>query len=327
MTPPILSNENITAKAKESLETQIRGLQALKASLSTDFARAVTLLHAIKGRVILTGVGKSGHIGAKIAATMASTGTPAQFVHSGEASHGDLGMISKQDAVVALSKSGESSELRDILHYCKRFDIPLIGITVRPLSTLGRMANLCLTLPDVPEACPLQLAPTTSTSMTLALGDALAISLLEARGFQTKDFASFHPGGKLGAQLMKVEEIYTKNLDPLPLVEGSAPLSSALIAMSEGRRGCAAITDTHGKMIGIITDGDLRRILSNGENLDVCCIDVMSKEPKVIHADMLAVEALELMRTYKIASLFVVGYDQKLQGLVHIQDLVQNGVV
>ena len=322
------------ASARRTLELEIEGLKQMAASLDGPFSEAVELMAGVRGedansqrragRVIVTGMGKSGHVGRKIAATLASTGTPAQFVHPGEASHGDLGMITTDDAILALSWSGESAELTSIITYAKRFSIPLIAITASKESALGQAANVALVLPRAEEACPNGLAPTTSTTMQLALGDALSIALLERQGFTASDFGVFHPGGKLGAMLRHVREIMHSG-DTLPLADASTPMSQALIVMSEKSFGCIGITDGEGALAGIITDGDLRRHM--GENLlTKTAGEVMTPAPKSIPPSMLASEALNILNARKITSLFVVENGRPV-GLVHIHDFLRAGVM
>lgn len=308
--------------ARRSLEAQIHGLQSLSTSLGDSFAQAVALIAAMRGRVVITGVGKSGHIGAKIAATMASTGTRAQFVHAAEASHGDLGMIDPSDVVIALSKSGESAELGDIIGYCKRFSIPLIAITAVPGSTLGRAATLVLALPDVPEATANIAAPTTSTTMTLALGDALAVALLEARGFGPEDFRAFHPGGKLGARLLAVKDLMHSG-DAMPIVAPMTRAADVLITMSAKRLGCAGVV-ADGVLVGVITDGDVRRHADG--LLTRTAAELMNTAPKTIAPATLAAEALALMNTHSITTLFACDTDRKPQGVLHLHDVLRAGV-
>ncbi len=312
------------ASAKRTIEVEIKGLEALAASLNGTFEEAVERLADLKGRLIVTGMGKSGHIGRKIAATLASTGTPAQFVHPGEASHGDLGMITAEDGILALSWGGESAELRDILAYAKRFKIPLIAITSRGQSTLGAAADVVLEMPQAQEACAIGMAPTTSTTMQLALGDALAIALMEKKGFAATDYKLFHPGGKLGAMLQHVRDVMHKSSD-IPLVPEGTLMSDAIIEMTQKRLGCVGVTDGKGALTGLVTDGDLRRHM--GEGILQTPVDaIMTKSPKVIGPDMLAAEALSKLNENKITSFFVVE-DGKPVGLVHIHDFLHIGVV
>ena len=309
--------------ASRTLDAEIAGLEKLKASLSEDFVASVEMLAGVRGRIIISGMGKSGHIGRKIAATLASTGTPAQFVHPGEASHGDLGMITAQDIVLGLSWSGETPELGNLLAYVKRFKIPLIGITSNPNSALGEAATVCLTLPKAEEACPYGLAPTTSTTMQLAMGDALAVALLQRRGFTNMDFKSFHPGGKLGAGLMILNDIMHK-ADMLPLCEGSMLMSEALMIMTGKGFGCLGVINTQGDLTGIITDGDLRRHMGT-DLLDKTAEDIMTKSPKTVSDNMLAAEALAVMNDNKIQSLFICEGSKPI-GLIHLHDLLRAGV-
>ena len=319
------------SKAAESLESARRvlrleadGLIALAGSLNDAFARAVDLIEGATGRVIVTGMGKSGHVARKIAATLASTGQPAYFVHPGEASHGDLGMITRDDPIVALSNSGETKELADIIAYAKRFAIPLIGITGRAASALADAADVALVLPEqVKEACPMGLAPTTSTTVMLALGDALAVALLERKGFSPDDFHVFHPGGKLGDQLLKVADVMHGG-DAMPLVGPKTPMSEALIEMTAKRFGCVGIVGDDGWLAGIVTDGDLRRHMS-ANLLDRPAGEVMTTGAKTVRPGALATEALRLMNAGAITTLFVVD-DGRPVGIVHIHDCLRAGV-
>ncbi|MCA0434695.1 MAG: KpsF/GutQ family sugar-phosphate isomerase [Proteobacteria bacterium] len=311
-----------------ALETERIGLQALEASLKDALgealADAVALISGLTGRVIVTGMGKSGHVARKIAATLASTGTPALFVHPAEASHGDLGMITASDAVVMLSNSGESAELLAILGYVKRFRVPLIAMTARRGSALGREADIILELPQAREACPNGQAPTTSTLLQLALGDALAMALLEDKGFSAQDFRAFHPGGKLGAQLKHAGEVMHQG-EKLPLVRLGSPMGDALIVMSEKAFGCVGVIDEEGALSGIITDGDLRRHMGPGL-MNASVDQVMSRQPRSVPPDMLAVEVIEMINASRITSVFVVDAGRKPLGLIHIHDLLRLGV-
>ena len=314
--------------AIRTLETEGEGLAQVRAALdnglAAPFAAAVATLHAARGRVIVTGVGKSGHIGQKIAATFASTGTPAFFVHPTEASHGDLGMITREDAVVALSWSGETVELKSILTYSRRFVVPLIAITSRSESALGRHADVVIELPRAKEACPHGLAPTTSTTMQLAIGDCLAIALLEAKGFSARDFRVFHPGGSLGASLKHVSDLMHKG-DALPLASQDLRMQEALLVMTQKAFGCLGIVDAAGKLIGVITDGDLRRHM--GEDLiKATTAEIMTPRPKSTAPDALASSALEMMNASRITSLFVVDKGRPV-GIVHVHDLLRAGVI
>ena len=318
---------NLLESALRTLKTEADGLEALcgvlKNGLGTAFIAAVDLLRATRGRVIVTGMGKSGHIGRKIAATLASTGTPAYFVHPGEASHGDLGMISRDDAIIALSWSGETMELRDLIEYAKRFKVALVAVTSGADSTLAKAADVLLLMPKVTEACPLGLAPTTSALIQLALGDAIAVALFESRGFTALDFKALHPGGKLGATLTYVRDIMRKE-DGTPLVPSGTRMSDAIVEMTARGFGCVGIVGTNGDLAGIITDGDLRRHMS--ENLLSRTVDeVMTKNPKTIRPDQLAGEAMGILNAMKVNVLFVVE-NRKPIGLVRFHDLLRIGV-
>jgi arabinose-5-phosphate isomerase len=317
----------LVQSALRTLKTETDGLSALSAALRDGlggvFAEAVEQIRAAKGRVIVTGMGKSGHIGRKIAATLASTGTPAYFVHPGEASHGDLGVISKDDVIIALSWSGETMELRDLIEYAKRFKVPLIAITSGAESTLGKAADVLLLMPNVTEACPLGLAPTTSTLVQLALGDALAVALFESRGFTALDFKALHPGGKLGAMLTYVRDIMRKE-DGTPLVPSGTRMSDAIVEMTAKGFGCVGITGPSGDLIGIITDGDLRRHMSE-KLLSQIADDVMTRNPKTVRPDQLAGEAMGILNAMKVNVLFVVENNRPV-GLVRFHDLLRIGV-
>ncbi|MDX1738933.1 MAG: KpsF/GutQ family sugar-phosphate isomerase [Alphaproteobacteria bacterium] len=316
--------ETDVAAARRVLKLEGEAIHALSDSLNGDFSDAVSLLESIKGRVIISGMGKSGHIGRKIAATLASTGTPAQFVHHGEASHGDLGMITGDDVILAMSNSGETRDLSDLIYYAKRFEIPLVAITSRPESTLAQNANISLILPDMPEAAAMGLAPTTSTTMTLALGDALAITLMERKGFTAQDFHTFHPGGKLGQQLLKVSDLMHKE-DELPLCDASTLMRDAIVIMAEKRFGCVGIKTPENQLAGIITDGDLRRHMSPNL-LDKTAGEIMTQNPITIQTASLAAEALALMNQSKITAVFVTE-NGKLAGIAHMHDFLRAGVV
>lgn len=317
--------------AKRVFENEIDGLVKLSAMLDENFSKAVETIHALKtanhyGRLIVAGIGKSGHIARKIMATMASTGTPSYYVHPGEASHGDMGMITKNDVVLMLSNSGENPELSDLIHYTRRFDIPLIAITSNPESALARYADTCLLLPDVPEACPNRLAPTTSTTMMLALGDALSIALLERMGLTPEQYKVFHPGGKLGQRLMKVSDVMQKRED-LPFARTDTLMGEAILTMTEKNMGCVLILDGKDALAGIITDGDLKRHMTK-DLLDKRASDIMSVNPKTINADCLAVEALDIMTKTPgryITSLIVMD-GTALAGMIRLQDCLQAGI-
>ncbi len=313
--------------ALRTLDFELGGVSALKqamdGALGASFAGAVALLQSLEGRAIVSGMGKSGHVGQKIAATLSSTGTPAFFVHPGEASHGDLGMITPQDAVIALSWSGETVELSNLITYARRFAVPVIAITSRAESSLAKAAQHALTIPSATEACPHGLAPTTSSLMQLAIGDALAIALLEGKGFTAHDFKVFHPGGQLGANLKHVGD-FMHTGERLPLTGADTPMSEALVLMTEKSFGCLGVVDGEGKLAGILTDGDLRRNMGDGL-LSATVTDVMTRAPKTIAPDALASAALNTLNTAKITALFVVEKGRPV-GIVHIHDLLRLGV-
>ena len=312
------------ACAQRVLRLEAEGLEALARSLDEAFTEALDLLDGRTGRVVVTGIGKSGHVARKIAATLASTGTPALFVHPAEASHGDLGMIGPEgDAVIALSNSGETTELADLVAYAKRFHIPLIAITGRADSALAQAADVALVLPASDEASPMGLAPTTSTTVMLALGDAIAIALLERKGFSPDRFHALHPGGRLGRTLLKVADLMHRG-EEVPLASGDTAMADALLVMTNKRFGCVAIVDGDGVLQGVITDGDLRRHMSPGF-LDLRAAEVMTRAPKTIGADALASEAVGLMNENAITNLFVVE-DGRPVGILHIHDCLRAGV-
>ena len=308
--------------ARRVLAVEAQALGQLSESLSADFSEAVETLFRAKGRVVCTGIGKSGHVARKIAATLASTGTPAMFVHAAEASHGDLGMVGSDDVVLALSKSGEVRELADILAFTGRFSIPLIGMTASRDSALGKASTVVLQLPDAPEATAYVGAPTTSTTLQMALGDALAVALLERRGFTASDFKVFHPGGKLGAQLQTVADLMHKGAE-LPLVAPDTPMPQALLVMTEKRFGCVGV-EADGKLAGLITDGDLRRHMDG--LMAHTAGEVMTANPQTVDADALAAEALNLMEDKRITVLFVLEHGRPA-GILHIHDILRAGVV
>lgn len=315
--------------AVETINQEIETLEILKNGLDGNLSKALDLLQDCKGRVIVTGMGKSGHIARKMAATFASTGTVAFFVHPAEASHGDLGMISDDDVVIAISYSGESKELSDILIYAKRHNIPLIAITKNPESALGKNSTLVLRLPDNGEACPLGLAPTSSTTATIVLGDVLAVDLMERRGFSATDFRQRHPGGKLGAILCKVADVMHKG-NEMPLLGENALMRDALLVMSEKMLGCVGITNDRGELTGIITDGDLRRWMSRDKSPDLILekvTNVMTRNPKTISPDALIVDAVNMMNNTGrgITNIFAV-QEQKPVGVIHIHDCLKAGV-
>ena len=321
-----MSDNDPVQSARRVIAIERDGMAALEQSISTPFADTVERLRGLHGRLICAGVGKSGHVARKIAATLASTGTPAYYIHPTEASHGDLGMIGANDAVLALSKSGETKELGDLIAYCRRFGVPLVAMTAQPDSTLGRAGNYLLAIPAAPEACGETRAPTTSTTLMMALGDALAVALLEARGFTASDFKTFHPGGALGAALASVGDIMHVG-DAVPLTGEDAPMSDVLIEMTTKSFGCAGIVDRDGRLSGIITDGDLRRHMGAGL-VDQRAADVMTRDPRTGNAGMLAADALRLMTAGqpKIIQLFIVGEDGKPVGILHLHDLLRVGL-
>jgi arabinose-5-phosphate isomerase len=318
--------ETILGSALRTLEAEGGGVDALKVALRDGlggaFVAAIELIRGAQGRVIVTGMGKSGHVARKIASTLASTGTPALYVHPAEASHGDLGMITKDDVIVALSWSGETSELKNLTDYSQRHSIGLIAMTANASSTLGRTADVVLTLPQAREACPHNLAPTTSALMQLALGDALAIALLESRGFTAIDFGMLHPGGKLGALLKTVGDFMHTGAS-VPLAPLGTPMSEAIIEMSAKGFGCVGITDPRGTLVGIITDGDLRRHMRN-DLLNANVDDVMTRGPKTVRPDQLISETLELLNTTKVTALFAVEAGKPV-GVIHVHDLLRAG--
>ena len=310
------------------IETELASISALKSRINDDFASACELMLACEGRVVVTGMGKSGHIGNKIAATLASTGTPAFFVHPGEASHGDLGMITRKDVVIALSNSGETGEILTIVPIIKRLGVPLISMTGKPHSTLAKEASINLDVSVEKEACPLGLAPTSSTTVALVMGDALAVAMLEARGFTEEDFALSHPGGTLGRRLLlHVADIMHKG-DDIPSVSQDASLRDALLEMTRKKLGMTAIIDKHNKVLGIYTDGDLRRTLDKNIDVHTASIsDVMTSHCKTTHASILAAEVLKIMEDHKISAILVVDDNNNLVGALNMHDLLRAGVV
>lgn len=322
---------NALESAQRTIQTEVDGLQELSKTLDDNFTKSVNMIHAMKqdsrGRLIIAGIGKSGHIGNKIVATLASTGTPSFFVHPGEASHGDMGMITKDDIVLMISNSGENPELSDLMTYTRRFKIPLIAITSNSNSTLARHSDALLLMPQMPEACPNGLAPTTSTTMTLAIGDALAVALLEKMNLTPEQFGVFHPGGKLGKRLIPVNEVMHQKED-LPLVNTQATMDQVIVLLTEHNLGCVLISDDGQKVSGIVTDGDLKRHMDN-DLLQKPVLDVMSKDPKTISEEALAVEALNVMTktpNQYITSLIAVDEKGALSGLIRLQDCLQLGI-
>lgn len=315
------------ASALRTVATEQAGIAALAAALENGlaepFANAVEILAQIKSRVIITGVGKSGHIGSKIAATLASTGTPSYFVHPAEAIHGDLGMITKDDAILALSWSGETAELKGIVAYSRRFSIPLVAITAGENSALARQSDVVLSLPRTPEACPHGLAPTTSTMLQLVMGDALAVALLEARGFTADHFRTFHPGGQLGASLMPVRDLMHSG-DDMPLAVVGTKMPEAVKTLSKKRFGCVCVVDENGRLAGIITDGDLARNLDRNL-VETAVEEIMTAQPKTVPPQMLAGTAIAMLNDHNVSALLVVEDDRPI-GIVHFHDLLRIGV-
>ena len=309
--------------AIRTINMEVETLLKLRDSLNDNLTDALDIMQAAKGRIIMTGMGKSGIIGRKIAASLASTGTPSFFVHPAEASHGDLGMITEDDVVVAISNSGEAKELVDTLNYCKRFGIKIIAITKNSESTLGKAADIILLIPNNGEACPLGLAPTSSTTATLVIGDILTTGLIERKGFTKADFNERHPGGKLGSILKRVSDLMHKDKE-MPLLPENSDMQSVLLEMTTKRLGCVGFVNSNGELTGMFTDGDLRRCLSD-KILDKKAIDIMTKNPKTITKEALASEALKIMHDKKITNLFVVE-DSKPVGVIHIHDLLNNGI-
>jgi arabinose-5-phosphate isomerase len=324
--PPLARQDAATATlatGRRVLTTEAAAVTALAAALDAKFEHAVDLLFARRGRIVVTGMGKSGHVARKIAATLASTGSPALYVHPAEASHGDLGMLTPDDALIALSNSGDTPELGDILSHCKRFDIPFVGITSGAPSALADLADVALLLPPAEEACPMGLAPTSSTTMMLALGDALAVALLERRGFSAEDFRNLHPGGRLGSKLLRVADLMHDG-DELPLAGEAVRMDEAILVITAKRFGCVGIVDADGLLLGIITDGDLRRHMAP-DLLKKPAASIMTRAPHTIRPDALAAEALRLMNESAITSLFVTA-DNRPVGILHVHDCLRAGV-
>ncbi len=320
-----LSAASDLSVGKSVLATEAAGLRALAASLDGSFEQAVALLGSLAGRIVVSGIGKSGHVARKIAATLASTGSPALFVHPSEASHGDLGMIQPGDALILISNSGETTELADLIAHAKRFGLPLLAITGRCQSTLARAADVVLTLPAAPEACAVTSAPTTSTVMQMAIGDALAVALLTRRGFTATEFRAYHPGGKLGAQLRRVRDLMHTG-EAVPLTAPDTAMRQALLLMTGKGFGCVGVVDA-GRLLGIVTDGDLRRAMGP-DLLNQPVRAVMTANPRTIGPEALAAEALRAMNAMepRVTSLFVVGHERQPVGILHIHDLLRAGV-
>lgn len=315
-----------TDTARRVIRTEADALNTLADTLGESFADAVELILNAKGRIIISGIGKSGHIARKIAATLASTGTPAHFVHPAEASHGDLGMVTRGDLVLAISNSGEAPELANLIAYTQRFGIPLIGMTSRPTSSLAAQSDIVLLMPKLPEACGTGVVPTTSTAMTLALGDALCVAIMEHRAFSADNFRDFHPGGKLGAQLSRVGDLMHRD-DAIPLVGEHTPMSDTLLTISQKGFGVVGVLDDDGYLSGIVTDGDLRRNMTG--LLDLTAGEVMTKSPGTIGTTSLAEEAVNVMQDRKITCLFVVDPvgSRKVAGIIHIHDCLRAGII
>jgi arabinose-5-phosphate isomerase len=315
--------KNYINSAIATIKTEIEGLNSLLGFFDDNYAKAVELILNCKGRVVISGMGKSGHIANKIAATFASTGTPSFFIHPGEASHGDLGMITTDDVVILLSNSGETKELKDIIYYCKRFDIPMIGIIRRYESELTKASTVALVLPAIPEANQVN-APTTSTTMMLAIGDALAVSLIDAKGFNPESFGVFHPGGKLGSNFLKVKDLMRFGKD-IPSIHEDKKMPEVLLEMTSKHLGCTAVTDSNNNLLGIITDGDLRRHIDQNF-LDHKASEIMTKNPLTTQAHILAAEAIRIMNKKSITSLFVLE-EQKIIGILHLHDCLRTGLI
>jgi len=310
--------------AIRTINMEIDTIMKLKESLNSSLTQALDIMQNAKGRIIITGMGKSGHIGKKIAASLASTGTPSFFVHPAEASHGDLGMITEDDVVIAISNSGESKELADIINYCKRFGIKLISITKNADSSLGKAGDIVLLLPNNGEACPLGLAPTSSTTVTLVLGDILTTGLIERKGFTKSDFNARHPGGKLGSILQRVSDLMHKGKE-MPILDENSDMQTVLLEMTSKRLGCVGFINKAGELTGMLTDGDLRRCLS-AKILEEKAINLMTKNPKTVTKDMLASSVIKILNSMKITNIFVIE-DKKPIGVIHIHDLLNLGVV
>lgn len=317
--------DRIRACVERTLRTEIRGLEDIIARLDARLIAAIAALAATRGRIIVTGMGKSGHVARKMAATFASTGTPAFFVHPAEASHGDMGMITEADAVIALSRGGASAELADLIQYTRRFHIPLIAMTCRADSPLALAADHVVLVPDSEEACPLGMAPTTSTTQMLALGDAMAVALMELKGFEPEQFRVLHPGGKLGAKLRRVEELMHRGA-ALPLVGPNVPMAEAILVFTAKNLGAVGVIDGAGALLGIITDGDLKRHMGP-DFLGKTTAEIMTRSPKTIRPQALAEEALHLMNEKSITNLFVLDEAGKPLGIIHIHDILRAGIM
>ena len=316
--------KNIIKIAKQVINTENKGLKALTNSINNNFVKAINILKKTKGRIILTGIGKSGIIANKISSTLSSTGSPSQFIHPAEASHGDLGILSKNDSIIALTFSGKTNELNDIFFYSKENKIPLIIITSKSNSNLKQISKICIELSNIKEACPLNLAPTTSTTAMLALGDAIAIVLMKLKKFTKKDFYSFHPGGELGKKLLLVKNVMHQG-NKIPLAEEKILMNNVIIEMSKKRFGCVGVTSKNKKLVGVITDGDLRRHMKNNI-LEKTAGEIMKKNPKTINKEMFVTNALELMEKNKITQVFIVQNNKPI-GILHIHDCIELGLI
>jgi len=316
--------KNIIKIAKQVINTENKGLKALTNSINNNFVKAINILKKTKGRIILTGIGKSGIIANKISSTLSSTGSPSQFIHPAEASHGDLGILSKNDSIIALTFSGKTNELNDIFFYSKENKIPLIIITSKSNSNLKQISKICIELSNIKEACPLNLAPTTSTTAMLALGDAIAIVLMKLKKFTKKDFYSFHPGGELGKKLLLVKNVMHQG-NKIPLAEEKILMNNVIIEMSKKRFGCVGVTSKNKKLVGVITDGDLRRHMKNNI-LEKTAGEIMKKNPKTINKEMFVTNALEIMEKNKITQVFIVQNNKPI-GILHIHDCIELGLI
>ena len=316
--------QNIIKIAKQVISTENKGLKTLTNSINNNFVKAIDILKKTKGRIILTGIGKSGIIANKISSTLSSTGSPSQFIHPAEAGHGDLGMLSKNDSIIALTFSGKTNELNDIFFYSKENKIPLIIITSKSNSNLKQISKICIELSNIKEACPLNLAPTTSTTAMLALGDAIAIVLMKLKKFTKKDFYSFHPGGELGKKLLLVKNVMHQG-NKIPLVEEKILMNNVIIEMSKKRLGCVGVTSRNKKLVGVITDGDLRRHMKNNI-LEKTAREIMKKNPKTINKEMFVTSALELMEKNKITQVFIIQNNKPI-GILHIHDCIELGLI
>ena len=316
--------KNIIKIAKQVINTENKGLKTLTNSINNNFVKAINILKKTKGRIILTGIGKSGIIANKISSTLSSTGSPSQFIHPAEASHGDLGILSKNDSIIALTFSGKTNELNDIFFYSKENKIPLIIITSKSNSNLKQISKICIELSNIKEACPLNLAPTTSTTAMLALGDAIAIVLMKLKKFTKKDFYSFHPGGELGKKLLLVKNVMHQG-NKIPLAEEKILMNNVIIEMSEKRFGCVGVTSRNKKLVGVITDGDLRRHMKNNI-LEKTAGEIMKKNPKTINKEMFVTNALEIMEKNKITQVFIVQNNKPI-GILHIHDCIELGLI